>query len=115
MKEHPVLSFYPLYLAWISVWHCSIYERLFLLPSTTAGATFAVKVFAGNPGFTCRPGLTGSMIISFLMTLQAHIIVGSHEGREYTKWREVLKFLASEIIKLLLNMRNPHCYLYVPL
>lgn len=71
-----------------------------------------MKVFAGNPGFTCRPGLAGSMIISFLKTLYAHIIVGSHEGREYAPF---LKFLASEIIKLLLNVWNPHCYFYVPL
>lgn len=74
-----------------------------------------MEVFAGNPGFTYRPGPPGSMIISFLKTLHAHIIVGSHEGRELCSVREVLKFLASEILKLLLNMWNHHCYFYVPL
>lgn len=48
-------------------------------------AVFAMKVCAGNPGFTCRPGLAGSMIISFLKALYAHVIVGSRAGRQYAQ------------------------------
>lgn len=60
-------------------------------------------------------GLQEAWSFLFWRTLHAYIIVGSHEGREYAQWREDLKFLASEIIKLLLNKRNSHCYFYVPL
>lgn len=48
-------------------------------------AAFAMNVFAGNPGLTCNPGLAGSIISCFLKTLYAHIVVGSHEEREYAQ------------------------------